>query len=205
MWNMRRAFPLLIVAMLAVLSLSAMTGRPVFAQSSFSPTPTPYEQDLSYTFPDGYTFVYEITQEVNGYAIASLVMDNPYPIKFSFYEKLLNGATNQVTDIVQIGHYGTFALSTSYPMNITLTELNNQPTSTSQTPIPTQTPAETFTESPSLTPSITPTLTAGNSYPSISFLLITNAVALIVIAILLAVIIALLLLMRHRKNANMKR
>jgi hypothetical protein len=61
------------------------------------------------------------------------------------------------------------------------------------------TPSPTTTLFPML--SVTPTLPA-SSYPSISFLLLTNALSLIAIAILLAVIIALLLLMRHRKTAS---
>jgi hypothetical protein len=56
------------------------------------------------------------------------------------------------------------------------------------------------TPSPIPTLSSTPTSPA-SSYPSISFLLITNAIALIVIAILLVVIIALLRPMRHRKTS----
>lgn len=51
--------------------------------------------------------------------------------------------------------------------------------------------------------SLTPTPTSpASSYPSISFLLITNTISLIVIAVLLAVIIALLL-MRRRKTSNL--
>ena len=61
-----------------------------------------------------------------------------------------------------------------------------------------------FSFYPTPTPSSsasTPTSTANNSYPSISFLLITNTISLIVIAILVAIIIALLLL-RHRKTIS---
>ncbi len=57
-------------------------------------------------------------------------------------------------------------------------------------------PANTLSEPP------TPPAT---NYPSISFLLVTNAISLIVIAILLAVIIALLLLLRKRKTSNLSK
>ena len=72
----------------------------------------------------------------------------------------------------------------------------------SQITTPTKSPLPTPIESP--TPSFftsTPTST-GNGYPSIPFLLLTNAISLIVIASLLAVIIALLLLMRHRRTIS---
>ena len=78
------------------------------------------------------------------------------------------------------------------------------PARPSQITTPTSSPLPTPTESPTSTSSFftsTPTST-GTGYPSIPFLLLTNAISLIVIASLLAVIITLLLLMRHRKITN---
>lgn len=70
-------------------------------------------------------------------------------------------------------------------------------------PHPTTSPAQTSSTSP-IMPTLTPTETSVSGNPSISFLQLTNTVALIVIAVLLAVIIVLLLLMSRRKTANLE-
>jgi len=138
-----KSFTLILILIIVTSSLSLLAIKPVFAQSLYSPTPTPYEQVFSYLFPDGYEFSYEIgqAQDKTDYIIAPLVMDNPYPIEISFYEQLPNGTQNNVTHIFPIHAYGSMYFSTSYPMNITFTELTNQPTPTPTSSInPTTTP-----------------------------------------------------------------
>ena len=149
MRSVSKIFALVLILTMAISSfVDLLMTKPAFAQSSFSPTPTPYDQIFNYNFPDGYTFTYEITASSTGYLIAPSVMNNPFPIEISFFEQLPNGTENEVTKIFPIGGYGVTYASTSYPMNITFTELSNQPTSTpssttSQTPHPTVSPSPT--------------------------------------------------------------
>jgi len=82
------------------------------------------------------------------------------------------------------------------------TQTINLPAS-SVSPNPTSSPTQTSTTLPQTTTQ-TATEKPVGGIPSVSFLLLTNAVALIVIAVLLAVIIVLLLLMKHRKTSSVK-
>jgi len=171
MSNLRKSFTLILIFMMSASSLSLLIAKPVFAQSSFSPTPTPYEQTFDYRLPNGYTITYEIGSSPTGYLIALSVMDNP-PIEINLYEQLPNETENRVTKNIA---YGMTIGSTSYPTNITFTELSNEPTST-----PTSTDFTTSSPTPA-SPTSTPTIPEFPTWiiPSLFALMVVLASALV--------------------------
>ncbi len=162
-----------------IIALSLFVAKPAFAQSFPSPNVTPANQDFYYYLPDC-TVSYKI-QNLSGFYYIVFSPTNPVPIQVSFYEQLPNDTEHKKTGIIQVGGYGGHITSTSYPRDVTMIELSNEPkptptSSTSQTPSPTPT-----NSSPSPTPTV----------PELSWL--------VILPLLLAVPFVAVKLLRKRK------
>jgi hypothetical protein len=206
--SISKSFALILILTVAISSLSLITVKPAFGQIRLFPFPTPETQNYSIVLHN-YAINYSIVkmpppdyynQDVYAY---NLIVNGPapFPLQISFYEKSRENVTQQVVHIIPTSSLSETAGCTSYPTNITFTELSNEPISK-----PTSTTRPTPTLKPSiittLMPTQPPTATTAGGAPSISLLLLTNAIALAVIAVLLTVIIALLLFIRKRKPTN---
>jgi|WetSurMetagenome_2_1015567.scaffolds.fasta_scaffold127733_3 hypothetical protein len=156
MGSLKKGMALVLILMVAFSTLSLLNVKPVNAQTVTS-TPTSAQSltnetgTFSYKLSN-YTVIYEITSSSKGYLIGLLVMDNP-PIEINFTEQLSNGTEIEVTKYIA---YGMTIPSTSYPMNITFTELSNNPTAT---------PSSTTSQTPNPSPSVP-------EFPTLTFLLL---------------------------------
>lgn len=136
-----------------IIVLSLLIAKPAFAELPSSPNTTPINQTFYYYLRD-FTVTYKIQRLQDDFYLITFSPTNPVPIQVNFYEQLPNGTEHIKTGIIQVGGYGGYLTTKSYPRDITMIELSNEPTSTplsSTSPIPS--PAQTCNPSPSLLPS----------------------------------------------------
>ena len=120
--------------MITISCLTLLTVKPANAQLPIFPYPTPETWNFTYHLSN-YAVNYSIIKQTpsaggnySGYNLVVYENYPPFPIEISFFD-----GSQKVTGIAPINAYSTSFVSTSYPTQITMIEVNNESSPTSLT------------------------------------------------------------------------